>query len=117
MAVDSNGDRIVDDYPREATKLADVVFDAKSVESEPWRCIPRDVELSHWLRVDPWTRRTPTIREHRVLFADSVRRPPRPNNPWSVSLSLYGFIDGMNLSPTGNWDLSVTPCVLSPPSR
>ncbi|KZV58992.1 hypothetical protein PENSPDRAFT_695557 [Peniophora sp. CONT] len=100
-----NGSRIVDDYPREATTLANEVYDENSTELEPWRCIPRDAELCDWIRVYPWTRRTPTTREHRVFFADSIRKPPRPNSPWSVSLSLYGFIDGMNLSPTGNWDL------------
>ncbi|KZV64040.1 hypothetical protein PENSPDRAFT_691100 [Peniophora sp. CONT] len=100
-----DGRRIVDDYPPAAVSLAEVFFDKDSAEAEPWRCIPRDIDLSEWIRVQPWKRRTPTIREHRVLFTDAVRRPSRPNNPWSVSLSLYGFIDSMNLSLTGNWDL------------
>ena len=100
----------MDDYPHAATAIANVLYDKDCAETEPWRCIPRDVDLTDWIRIQPWKRRTPTIREHRVLFTDAIRRPLRSTSPWTVSLSLYGFIENMNLSPTGNWDMFVYCC-------
>lgn len=105
VCVAEDGKRIVEDYPPPATSIAGVTFDASELENNPWKVVPRDVDLSHWLRILPRTRRSATVREHAVLYDDSIRPPPSPNAPWTMTVSLYGFIDNMNLAPTGNWDL------------
>ncbi|KZV75919.1 hypothetical protein PENSPDRAFT_661424 [Peniophora sp. CONT] len=100
---DSNGKRIVDDYPKDAISIQNVHHD---MEAEPWRAIPNDCDLTAWMRMVPGTRRSLNVREHRVFYDDKVRPPPKPNAPWTVTVIVYGFIDNMNLSVTGSWDLT-----------
>lgn len=77
------------------------------ISAEPWKGIPRSVDLLTWMRIVPWMRRSATTREYRVFYEDNVRKPASANKPWTLSLTLYGFIESMNLGLTGNWDMCV----------
>ena len=99
-----NGARIVDAYPGEVSTITGPSYDKETSTLEPWRSIPRGIDLSAYIRLTLGPRRGSTVQEVRVLYDSSIRPHEKVNCPWSLSIALYGFIDSMNLSPTGNWD-------------
>lgn len=118
--VDDDGERIVDDYPGDTAVVFGAFYDKETNELEPWRSIPRNVDLSLYMCVVPGKRRGSAIREYRVLYSPAIRPHTKPNCPWSVTVSLYGFLDSMNLSVTGNWDKCVQMpdlCTFTPSNR
>ncbi|VDC01006.1 unnamed protein product, partial [Peniophora sp. CBMAI 1063] len=99
-----DGEHIVDDYPGDTSVIFGAFYDKETNELEPWRTIPRSMDLSMYMRVVPGLRRGSSVREYRVLYDSAIRPHAKVNCPWSVTIALYGFVDSMNLSVTGNWD-------------
>ncbi|VDC05037.1 unnamed protein product [Peniophora sp. CBMAI 1063] len=99
-----DGQRIVDDYPGDASVIYGAFYDKETDVLEPWRSIPRNIDLSRYMYIVPGQRRGSAVREYRILYQPTIRPHDNANCPWSVTLALYGFIDSMNLSPTGNWN-------------